>query len=124
MFGFNKRKRFNGDVDVKLNNEYQIATRNNPDFPGMSVYLELLDTAWSSKMNADEAALYIAVLLYSGFVKHGDFYKAQELLANIERVASFGLSKGFIAQARWERFSVAIEEGKLTTLKHQEAEQF
>ena len=32
MFGFGNRKKYNGIVDTKLNNEYQIATRDNPSF--------------------------------------------------------------------------------------------
>jgi hypothetical protein len=51
MFGSgifaNKRKKYNGTVDTKLKNEYQIATRDNPSFPGALAYLGLIDNAWA-----------------------------------------------------------------------------
>jgi len=65
MFGSGRRKRYNGAVDVKLNNEYQINTQNSPGFPGALAYLRL-DNAWNGKMSEDEAALYIATLYCCG----------------------------------------------------------
>ena len=35
MFGFRNRKQYNGSVDVKLIEGYEIATRDNPKFPGV-----------------------------------------------------------------------------------------
>jgi hypothetical protein len=106
------RATFNGEVDIKLNNEYQIPTRDNHDFPGLNRYLELVDIAWESEMNADETAMYIAVLLYCGFIKHEDFVKGENLLSRIEQISAFGLSKGLIGDARWDKFSQAIKEAK------------
>jgi len=49
MFGFGKkRKTYNGDVDLKLNNVYGIDTHDNPLFPGALKYLEFIDKAWNS----------------------------------------------------------------------------
>ena len=110
MFGFGNRKKYNGAVDIKLNNEYQIPTRDNPSFPGMGAYLELIDNAWNTKMSEDEGALYIATLYYCGILKHGLHAEASALHSRIQSIASFGLPKGMISQARWEKFSGAIQQ--------------
>lgn len=101
-------------MDTKLNNEYQIVTRDNPLFPGMLAYLELIDNAWNAKMSEDEGALYIAILYYCGIVKQGDLEDAEALLARIQEIVSFGLPKGMISQARWSKFSSAIKEATRT----------
>ncbi len=110
MFGFGNRKKYNGAVDVKLNNEYQIPTRDNPSFPGMLAYLELIDNAWNAKMSEDEGALYIATLYYCGILKHGLHAEAYALHSRIQSIVSFGLPKGMISQTRWEKFSGAIQQ--------------
>jgi hypothetical protein len=112
MFGAGKRKRYNGVVDVKLNNEYQIDTQNGPGFPGTLYYLGLIDNAWKSEMSEDEAALYIATLYCCGLVKKGDRKEAVNLIARISSVAPFGVSKGLISQERWDRFAAAIREAE------------
>ncbi|KAF1723123.1 hypothetical protein [Pseudoxanthomonas wuyuanensis] len=110
MFGFRDRKEYNGAVDAKLNNEYQIATRDNPSFPGMLAYLELIDNAWKTKMSEDEGALYIATLYYCGILKLGLRAEASPLHSRIQSIVSFGLPKGMISQARWSKFSTAIQQ--------------
>ena len=112
MFGFGGRKKYNGVVDTKLNNEYQIATRNNPGFPGILAYLQLIDCAWSAKMSEDEGALYIATLYYSGTLKQGLHTEASALLSRIRSVVQFGLSKGMISQTQWDKCSSAIDLAK------------
>lgn len=112
MFGFGNRKKYNGTVDIKLNNEYQIATRGNPSFPGLVAYLELIDNAWNANMSEDEGALYIATLYYCGLLKHGLHAEAAMLQARITSIVSFGLSMGMISQPRWEKFYGAIEHAK------------
>lgn len=108
MFGFGNRRRFNGDVDVKLNNEYQIPTRENPDFPGALAYLELLDIAWRARMNSDEAALYIAILLFSGLTKSARYDDAWAILQRIRKISDFGRDKGLIGRDHWARFERGI----------------
>ncbi len=110
MFGFGNRKKYNGAVDVKLNNEYQILTRGNPSFPGMLAYLELIDNAWNAKMSEDEGSLYIATLYYCGILKLGHHEEAVALHKRIHSVVSFGLPKGMISQVRWAKFSDAIKQ--------------
>lgn len=112
MFGFGNRKKYNGAVDSKLNNEYQIATRDNPNFPGMLAYLDLIDNAWNVKMSQDEGALYIATLYYCGLLKHELYTEANALHSRIQSIGTFGLSKGIISQARWTKFSDAIQQAK------------
>ncbi|BBA36985.1 putative uncharacterized protein [Methylocaldum marinum] len=110
MFGFGKRKKYNGTVDTKLNNEYQIATRDNPRFPGALAYLELIDNAWKAKMSEDEGALYIATLYYCGLIKHGFHPESSSLHSRIQSIVALGLSKGLISQERWAKFSGAIQK--------------
>lgn len=110
MFGFGNRKKYNGAVDVKLNNEYQIRTRDNPSFPGMGAYLELIDNAWNTKMAEDDAALYIATLYYCGILKHGLRDEASALYSRIHSIVGFGLPKGIISQDLWSKFSEAIQQ--------------
>lgn len=110
MFGFGERKKYNGVVDTKLNNEYQIQTSGNSNFPGVLAYLELIDDAWNSKMSEDEGALYIATLYYCGILKDGQFEEATPLLSRIISIVRFGLSKGMISPKRWEKFLRAINK--------------
>ena len=109
MFGFRNRKKYNGSVDIKLNNEYQIPTSDNPGFPGTLAYLELIDKAWDGKMSEDEGALYIATLYYCGLRKHGLHSEASALYSRIQSIVSFGLPNGLISHERWDKFSGAIE---------------
>lgn len=108
MFGFGKRKKFNGIIDTKLNNEYQIETRGNEKFPGLTAYLELIDNAWNGDMSEDEGALYIAVLYYCGLLKAGHTQEAESLLSRIHSIADFGVRRQMISQARWDKFHGAI----------------
>lgn len=108
MFGFGKRKRYNGSVDIKLNNEYQIATNDNPQFPGILAYLKFIDNAWNAKMSEDEGALYIATLYYCGLRKHGLHDDADALYSRIDAIVNFGLPKGLISQTHWAAFSELI----------------
>lgn len=110
MFGFGKRKKYNGAADIKINIEYQIITQDNPNFPGVIAYLELIDNAWNAKMSEDEGALYIAILYYCGLVKHGLHEEAKSRLSRIDAIVNVGLSKGSIAQARWDKFFGAIQQ--------------
>ena len=112
MFGFGARKKYNAVVDTKLNNEYQLLTRDNPNFPGILAYLKLIDNAWDTKMSADEGALYIATVYYCGLVDHKLFAEASILNSRIQSIVGFGLSKGLISQVRWNKFSAAIQKSK------------
>jgi hypothetical protein len=115
MFGFGKRKKYNAAIDIKLNNEYQITTSNNDQFPGVLKYLEIIDNAWNSKMTEDEGALYIATLYYCGLANHGINAEAAQLYRRISQISEFGLTKGLIGRDRWERFSEAIEKARTST---------
>lgn len=112
MFGFGGRRKFNGTVDTKLNNEYQIDTNNlkNPKFPGSLRYLEMIDLAWSQKLSADEAALYIAVLYFSGILRKGHVAEANALRERIQSIGAFCLPRGMISQEWWDKFSSEVEK--------------
>lgn len=110
MFGFGKRKRFNGEVDTILNLKYQVRTKNNPLFPALLAYLGLLDLAWQAKMLVDEAALYIATLYYCGIAKAGHIAEAESLLSRIRELIRMDLGLGTISEQRAQKFMAAIEE--------------
>jgi hypothetical protein len=99
LFGVGrKRKLYNGAVDTKLNNEYQIRTRDNPSFPGMIAYLQFIDNAWDANMSEDEAALYIATLYYDGISKTGSQTEASALHGRILSIVEFGRARGLISE--------------------------
>ena len=111
MLGFfNKRKRYNGEVDTKLNTEYQIKTRDNPLFPGALKYLSIIDNAWNAKMNSSEGALYIATLYYCGIVKHGHTKEGAALLERINHIVGFNLKNGIVTESLWYRFANEIDQ--------------
>jgi len=110
MFGlFGNRKKYNGTVDTKLNNEYQINTQKEP-FPGPLAFLKLLDAAWAANMNEDEAAMYVASLYFCGLLKAGHEQSAENLYDRIHHVGEFGLSKGMISRERYEGLFEAINK--------------
>ena len=112
MFGFGDRRKFNGTVDTKLNNEYQIDTNQgtNPSFPGPIFYGEMLDIAWFKKLTVDEAALYIATLYFCGVLEKGRIDEAKKVHSRIYSVASFCLPRRMISQQWWDKFSNEIEK--------------
>lgn len=113
MFGlFKNRKKFNGDVDAKLNNEYQIETRDNELFPGLTAYLKLLDAAWDAQMNEDEAAMYLASLYAAGLKKHGFYDVAWPVVDRLTAVGKFGVSRGLIRAELANKFLSAVESAR------------
>lgn len=113
MFGlFKNRKKYNGTVDTKLNNEYQIQTRENEFFPGMVAYLKLIDGAWDSNMTEDEAAMYIASLYVAGLKKHGFHAVALPVLERLMSVGQFGVTHGTIRVELAHRFLTAIDDAR------------
>ena len=115
MFGlFKSRKKYNGVVDVKVNSDYRIQTRDNPYFPGVLAYLDLLDNAWNTKMSEDEAAVYIATLYFCGLCRENHIEQARLLLSRINEVSAGKRSEGKIKDSRWSKFSKAIEESKVS----------
>jgi len=112
VFGlFKNRKRYNGDVDTKLNNEYQIATRDNPMFPEVMAYLGLIDEAWNGKMSEAEAAIFIAVLYHDGIRQAGYHMDAQALGDRIRSIAAFSIQTGQMRADRAARFVSVIDSG-------------
>lgn len=112
MFGlFKSRKTYNGTVDAKLHNEYQIKTRENALFPGTLAYLRLLDDAWARRMNEDEAAMFVACCYYTGLIKHGHGQAALPVRDRINSVGQFGVENQMIS-IRWvAHFMSIIEAG-------------
>jgi len=111
MFGFGKRKKYNGVVSTKLNNEYQIDTDHstNPRFPGILAYLKLIDKWWYLRKTEDEAALYIAVLYYAGILEQGgQSDESTHLLSRITSISKFGLSKRMISPQSWDTCAEVI----------------
>lgn len=113
MFGiFKNRKKYNGAVDAKLNNEYQIETRGNNFFPSLDSYLKLLDTAWDAQMNEDEGAMYLASLYAAGLKKHGFYDVAWPVVERLTAVGKFGVSHGMIRIDLADKFMAAVESAR------------
>ncbi|MBQ1784666.1 MAG: hypothetical protein II007_13550 [Gammaproteobacteria bacterium] len=113
MFWFRSRKRYNGAIDQKLNNEYQIATRGNTLFPGMLAYLSLVDDAWGARLNEDEGALFIATLFYCGIRKNGLHDMADDLGYRVAAVTAFGLKNGAISQQHADKCVRAMQDADI-----------
>lgn len=123
MFGlFKNRKKYNGAVDTKLNNEYQIQTRDNEYFPGMLAYLKLIDGAWDSNMSEDEAAMYIASLYVAGLKKHGFHEVALPVLERLMSVGQFGVNHGTIRFELAHRFLSAVDAARPASATEPEPE--
>ncbi|MCW5614367.1 MAG: hypothetical protein KIT32_04550 [Rhodocyclaceae bacterium] len=103
MFGFRSRKKYNAAVDVKLNNEFQIQTRGNPNFPGVLKYLELIDVSWNNKASEDECALQIATLYLCGLVRHSFWDECQVISGRFGQVGPYGVERGLIRQEVWDK---------------------
>lgn len=111
MFGFfNKRRRWNGDIDTLLNNSYQIATRGNSLFPAPIKYLSILDNAWNANMNHHEGALYIATLYFCATVKRGHVVESGPLLGRINKIVGFNLQHGQVDIQLWHKCANLIDE--------------
>lgn len=94
MFGFRNRRRYNGTVDTKLNNEYGIKTHEDARFPGASSYLGLIDVGWETKHTEDECALTIATMFAVGLMRNGDHHEAIALKRQINEIVMFGIPRG------------------------------
>lgn len=105
---FRNRKRFNGEVDQKILTDYGIKTSENPDWPGVLAYLELLDVPWQQKWNADEAALHMVVLYYDGLERNGRASDALLIRPKILQVANRQVSSGVVGREKWERYQEKI----------------
>jgi len=105
MFGLGKkRKNFNGAVDTRLNNEYQIVTDSeaNPLFPAPLAYLNHLDQQWNNKLNEHEAALVIACMYFCGCAEGDEREEALRVHERILAVSQFGVAHGQVDEAKWE----------------------
>lgn len=116
MFGFRNRKKYNASVDVKLNNEYQISTRDNPHFPGVLKYLELIDVSWNNKASEDECAMQIATLYLSGLFRASLFEEAKAVSERLVHIGQYGVERGLV---RIEIFEKCIALGESALKKAQ-----
>lgn len=110
IFWFRNRKKYNGAVDVKLNNEYQIETRDNPHFPGILKYLEFIDVSWNENATEDECALRIATLYLSGLIRHGLWDEGRVVASRFEHVGPYGVERGLIRLEIWEKCVALIQK--------------
>jgi hypothetical protein len=108
MFGFRDRKRYNGSVDVKLNEGYGIVTRDNPKFPGVLAFLKLIDQAWDAKFTEEEAAMFIATVYYSGLKREGYNADAQVLAALLSSTGQADFGTGKISLQRLASFLATV----------------
>lgn len=110
MLGFRNRKKFNGNVDHLLTSAYKIVTRDNPRFPGVLAYLEMLDQAWNAKFTDEEAAMFVATLYYSGLIQNGFYDEAQPLESRLEHLGATGFASGKIGMQRLSSFKAHIQK--------------
>jgi hypothetical protein len=109
-FFFKNRNKYNGAVDSKLNEEYQIPTRDNPKFPGIIAYLGLIDQAWDGRFTEQEAAMFIATLYYSGLKREQLHNDARALASRVSIIGQQDFSLGLISMHRLSTFLAAIEK--------------
>jgi hypothetical protein len=107
MFGLfgNGIKKFRADVDLTLNNEYQIITDHDKNnwFPGLLKYIEIIDSAKESGMNEEEVAMHIAVIYYCGLLKHGHKEIAENLYQRIASIVKTRVSNHQISEDCWKK---------------------
>lgn len=109
MFGFRNRKKYNADVDVKLNNEYQIKTRDNQHFPGILKYLELIDASWNSNATEDECAMQIATLYLCGLFRNRLWEDGRVVAGRLDQVGPYGVQVGLVRLEVWEKCVAIVE---------------
>lgn len=107
--GLTNRRKYNGQVDIKLNKEYGILTRNNKNFPGLADYLAIVDAYFYSNKNTNECALGIATFYYCELAKKEDQVESSELLNRIIRNTNFDLEKGIISNDFYKECAVKIQ---------------
>lgn len=110
MFGFRNRKKYNGTVDVKLNNEYQITTQDNPKFPGVLKYLELIDVSWNSNASEDECAMQIATMYLCGLFRNQLWDEARPLAGRLDSIGPYAVDRGLVRRDVWEKCIALIEK--------------
>ena len=112
MFGFRNRKKYNGSVDTKLNNEYGIQTQGNSNFPGAIAYLGLIDAPFNNGVTEDECALQIATLYLCGTFKHNLHGESKAIEARMKQVVPFGIKTKQIRNEIWEKCNAMIERSR------------
>jgi len=110
MFGFRNRKKYNETVDVKLNNEYQIRTQDNPKFPGILKYLELIDVSWNNNASEDECAMQIATMYLCGLFRNQYWDDARPLAERLDTIGPYGVRRGLVRQEVWEKCIALVEK--------------
>ncbi len=118
MFGFHNRKKYNAAVDVKLNNEYQIRTRDNPNFPGVLKYLELIDVSWNDNGSEDECAMQIATLYLCGLLRHALWDEGRVVAGRFDQIGPYGVQRGLVRAEVWEKCVALVEKTKREVSQH------
>lgn len=112
MFGFRNRKKYNGTVDTKLNNEYGIKTQGNSNFPGAITYLGLIDAPFNNGATEDECALQIAALYLCGTIKHNLHGESKAIDDRMKQVVPFGIKTKQIRNEIWEKCNAMIDRSR------------
>ena len=112
MFGFGNRKKYNAAVDIKVNNEYQIDTQDNPKFPSILKYLEIIDASWNNDASEDECAMQIATLYLCGLFRYGLWDEGCELASRFDRLGLYGVQRGLIRAEVREKCVALVEKTK------------
>jgi len=120
MFGFRNRKKYNAAVDVKVNNEYQIQTQDNPNFPGILKYLEIIDVSWNSNASEDECAMQIATLYLCGLFRHALWDEARAVASRFDQLGPYGVRRGLIRAEVLAKCVTLVENTKREVSQHKQ----
>ena len=112
MFGFRNRKKYNGSVDTKINNEYGIKTRGNSNFPGAIAYLGMIDAPFNNVSTEDECALQIVTLYLCGAIKHNLHSESKAIQERAKQVVPFGIKAKQIREELWEKCSAMLDRSR------------
>ena len=119
MFGFSRvdglnRKEWNTRVRNLLENRFEIVTNHqlNPSFPGILVFGQLLDEGWHQKACPEDAAVYVALIYWSGKAKAGRD-GSQEARQLVDSITDFILEiamSGKVSEARSRQFIMFVDQ--------------
>lgn len=118
MFGLGNRRKYNENIDLKLNNEYGISTKDNSYFPGVLPYLEIIDQMRDEGYTEEEAAMFIASLYYSHLMRDGNAAEANALSSRFTLASATDFGAGKISMQRLATFMAVIEKANADYKDH------
>ncbi|WP_175254322.1 hypothetical protein [Pseudomonas sp. BMW13] len=112
LWFYGRKRNYIELIGLKLSKEFKIEPDESQGFPSAVKYSKLIEASWASKMNADEAAMQIAVSYFLYLCKGGSFVDASEILLRIENIVGYEVPRNLIREEYRLEFSNAIIEGR------------